>query len=182
MSLGERIKIIRKSNSLSQKIFAEKIGVKQSTLSCYENGISLPSIDVLIRIAFVFDVSIDWLCELTNNVNDTASISSFGDIFRFLFRLDTLDGLRYEIDIENLFSSEDTQPGEDICASVKFYGNDSQHPDNAMLCSLLRQFSAERSAFEGAPSLKKAYAVWKAFLLEDLDQYALTGKRDSDAC
>ena len=44
-----------------QTVFAEKTGISQSTISCYYTRGSLPSATQLIKIADVFDVSIDYL-------------------------------------------------------------------------------------------------------------------------
>ncbi len=44
-----------------QTVFAEKTGISQSTISCYFTRGSLPSATQLIKIADVFDVSVDYL-------------------------------------------------------------------------------------------------------------------------
>lgn len=58
MDIKNRIKSIR--GSLSQKDFAEKIGVHITTVQGYESG-NLPKGDILQRIHEVFNASIDWL-------------------------------------------------------------------------------------------------------------------------
>lgn len=59
---GQRIKQLRTELGLSQREFANKIGVTASALSSYEKGIKNPSINVAICIAEAFDISLDWLC------------------------------------------------------------------------------------------------------------------------
>lgn len=59
---GERLKQLRTSLNMSQRDFAEKIGVTASALSTYEKGQKNPSILVAINIAAAFNVSLDWLC------------------------------------------------------------------------------------------------------------------------
>ena len=61
MSLGTRIKLLRKEINLSQDNFAKKIGVHGRQLSRYEVGSSKPSLDILIKIARFCEVSIDYL-------------------------------------------------------------------------------------------------------------------------
>ena len=57
--LNIRIKDIRISNKITQQQLADKINVNRTTLSSYESGRRIPSIDVLWKIADVFDISID---------------------------------------------------------------------------------------------------------------------------
>jgi transcriptional regulator with XRE-family HTH domain len=61
MSLAKKIVDLRKERNLTQKELAKSIGVHFSHISRYERGISLPSIDVVKKIAQVFSVSTDYL-------------------------------------------------------------------------------------------------------------------------
>jgi transcriptional regulator with XRE-family HTH domain len=61
MSLAKKIADLRKERNLTQKELAKSIGVHFSHMSRYERGISLPSIDVVKKIAQVFSVSTDYL-------------------------------------------------------------------------------------------------------------------------
>ena len=61
---GQRIKQLRQELGLSQRDFAEKIGVTASALSAYEKGLKNPSVNVAINISSEFKVSLDWLCGL----------------------------------------------------------------------------------------------------------------------
>jgi DNA-binding XRE family transcriptional regulator len=51
--LGKKIKLSRVELDLNQTELAEKIDAKQKSISRYENGISLPSIETLVKIAKV---------------------------------------------------------------------------------------------------------------------------------
>ena len=61
MPLGERIKELRKEAGWSQGELAEKVATDARQVSRYENGRITPSLDVLVRIAEVLNVSIDHL-------------------------------------------------------------------------------------------------------------------------
>lgn len=61
MIVGSRIKELRKSRRITQAEFAERLGVTKSAVSSYENGSRLPSYDILIKIARIFNVSTDHL-------------------------------------------------------------------------------------------------------------------------
>jgi transcriptional regulator with XRE-family HTH domain len=58
MSIGEKIKRLRKEKNFTQPELAEAMGIEQSYLSKLENDKSLPSNDVLNRILDVFDLEV----------------------------------------------------------------------------------------------------------------------------
>jgi transcriptional regulator with XRE-family HTH domain len=61
MALGERIRHLRKEVGWSQAELGEKVGTDAGRISRYEGGRITPSIDALMRIAEVFNVSADHL-------------------------------------------------------------------------------------------------------------------------
>lgn len=60
--INERIKMLRTSNGLTQKQLADAINVSEVSLQRFEYGSSRPSLDTLIALADLFDVSLDYLC------------------------------------------------------------------------------------------------------------------------
>lgn len=63
---AKRLKELRKWENMSQSRLAELIGVAQSNVSDWENDVSRPEYDNLIKIAKIFDVSTDYLLGLEN--------------------------------------------------------------------------------------------------------------------
>ena len=61
MKLGENIKFYRKELGLTQQSLAEKLNGNKSLISNYENGYSTPDIWVLIKLADIFNISLDEL-------------------------------------------------------------------------------------------------------------------------
>lgn len=59
--MNERIKQVRKVCGLKQAEFAERIGVKASTVTSYETGLRVPSDTVIFSICREFGVSETWL-------------------------------------------------------------------------------------------------------------------------
>ena len=51
--LGKKIKVARVELDLNQSQLAEKISAKQKSISRYENGLSVPTIETLVKIAKV---------------------------------------------------------------------------------------------------------------------------------
>lgn len=56
-----RIRELRLENNLTQKELAEKISSTSKNIWAYENQISIPPLDVLIKLADFFNCSIDYL-------------------------------------------------------------------------------------------------------------------------
>lgn len=59
--MKDRIKKVRKDNNLTQKDFAERIGIKQNTVASYEMGRIGISDSVIISICREFNVREEWL-------------------------------------------------------------------------------------------------------------------------
>ncbi len=97
-SISEKIKELRTDLKMNQKNFSAAIGIRQSTLSSYENGVVTPSNDVLLTIAQKFHVSLDWLFGLSEN---KVQISTLSDILWVLLQMNESNELRYELDINN---------------------------------------------------------------------------------
>ena len=61
MIFSERLKTLRKEKKLTQKELAEQIGISQKSYSHWETGKNEPSLENLIKLADLLEVSIDWL-------------------------------------------------------------------------------------------------------------------------
>lgn len=61
MSIGKRIRDLRKELELTQNQFGAKLGIHGRQLARYEEGINTPSIDILMKIADFCEVSLDYL-------------------------------------------------------------------------------------------------------------------------
>ena len=61
MVIGQRIKIARKNQGLTQKELAERAGTATGTIQQYELGKRQPRMDLLQKIASVLGVSMDYL-------------------------------------------------------------------------------------------------------------------------
>lgn len=57
----DRLRQERESNHLTQRDMAERIGITQPSYIRYENGKSEPTLENLVHIAEILDVSIDYL-------------------------------------------------------------------------------------------------------------------------
>lgn len=62
--LGQRIKYLRKQSSFTQAQLTKKLNKSKSAICRYESGEKEPSLDTLIDIATLFNVSLDYLVGL----------------------------------------------------------------------------------------------------------------------
>lgn len=58
MNVGENFKNIRKQCGLSQQEVADKLQIKQSSVSDWENDVSRPDYEKLIALAELYDVTL----------------------------------------------------------------------------------------------------------------------------
>ena len=68
MILGYRLRELRKENRMSQEDLGKLLGVTKVSVSGYENGTRVPSLDILQGILDVFGVSADFLLGRELNV------------------------------------------------------------------------------------------------------------------
>lgn len=61
MTISDRIRKLRQEKHWPQAELGEQLGVHQKQVSAYERGANLPSTEVLIKLAEVFDVTVDYL-------------------------------------------------------------------------------------------------------------------------
>jgi len=61
--LGKKIRIARIELDMNQTDLASKIGAKQKSISRYETGLSMPSIETLVKIAKALKKSTSYFLE-----------------------------------------------------------------------------------------------------------------------
>lgn len=64
---GERIRALRESMNYSQMKFAQIFDLGQSSVVRYEKGEASPPLELLVRIADYYDVSLDYIFGRTDN-------------------------------------------------------------------------------------------------------------------
>lgn len=68
--IAEMLKTHRQINKYTQKEVAEHIGVNAETYATYERGRNEPPAEILVRLAFLYDVPIDYLVQRDNLYKD----------------------------------------------------------------------------------------------------------------
>ena len=59
--IGNTLADLRKNTGMTQKEFSKILGVSESSIAHYEQGITIPSADMLLKYADYFNVNIDYL-------------------------------------------------------------------------------------------------------------------------
>ncbi len=90
MTIGKRIKNIRKLNRITQEKLAELLGVSRVTISSWENDENAPTVDNIIYLSEIFRVPTDYLLKGTteSDAEEPKKVSAPGqdDIFLSLFQ------------------------------------------------------------------------------------------------
>lgn len=82
MTFGNILKKIRQENNMTQDELAKKIDTSRSNIANYENGKNMPSIDILEKIASLFNCTTDYLLGKTD-------IRNIEEDFRFAYHKET---------------------------------------------------------------------------------------------
>lgn len=76
MNFGDKLKMLRTGQNLTQQQLATRLGVQKSVVSYHESGERTPSTDVLIKLARVFHTTIDYLLDVKRErVIDVSGLS-----------------------------------------------------------------------------------------------------------
>ena len=95
--LAKQIKILRLNAGMSQSQLAEKLNVSPSAVGMYEQGRRVPSVDLLILLAGLFGVSLDYLIigtEVRSSITNesTCQHSAYCPLCNIMFSFDNDTG------------------------------------------------------------------------------------------
>lgn len=74
MSFAERLQELREDKGISRKDLAASLNITVSALGMYEQGRREPNMEMLIRLADYFNVSLDFLVGRSFNEDETRKI------------------------------------------------------------------------------------------------------------
>jgi transcriptional regulator with XRE-family HTH domain len=94
-ALSERLKTSRENRNLKQNKIADMLDIHNSTLAKYESGDREPDTDTLIRLAELYEVSLEWLIAGKSSQLPNSSRSETKPI-NFL----SVNGMKYDISKE----------------------------------------------------------------------------------
>jgi transcriptional regulator with XRE-family HTH domain len=90
-ALSERLKTSRENKNFKQNKIAELLDIHNSTLAKYESGDREPDSNTLIRLADLYEVSLEWLITgKSSKLTNTYTVDPTRDFL-------TLEGVKYEL-------------------------------------------------------------------------------------
>lgn len=123
-NFSTRIKELRTSKQLTQKELAETLNISTVSISSYETGTKTPSLDMVKNIAQKCNVSIDWLCGLSDNMTLDNHITTYRELFKlFITAFDT----RYQIDAAASGLIIDTINTDEMSVSITLHEDPNFH-------------------------------------------------------
>ena len=75
--VADKIKFLREGKKLTQTELAKALGITRSSVNAWEMGISIPSTQYIVELAYIFNVSTDYLLGVKNT--STISVSGLMD-------------------------------------------------------------------------------------------------------
>lgn len=81
MTIGNKIKMLRTTNQLSQESLAGLLDVSRQSVSKWEHGISIPSTEKLMRLAEIFKITVEDL------MNDDLQIRKYYNTYQYFSRI-----------------------------------------------------------------------------------------------
>ena len=106
MEIKDRIRMIMEREKVPPRVFAETIGVQQSTLSHILNDRNKPSLEVVMKVHQTYNyVNLEWLLygkgEMIASAEDASAVSSSGDYQPSLFDENPVNPSKETINPEN---------------------------------------------------------------------------------
>jgi transcriptional regulator with XRE-family HTH domain len=68
-SFSERLKALRQEKNVTQRAIANHLNITDTAYGFYEQGKNYPNMDILIKLADYFEVSLDYLVGRSQNKN-----------------------------------------------------------------------------------------------------------------
>lgn len=160
-AIGQRIKLLRKRRGLNQKELAGTLGKSLRTVQKYETGEIEVSIAVVNQLADILESTPTYILGYEAN---TAPIRSLADIMGFLFQLEQVAGISFDIDVKKPPRSKEWK-----CA-ISFNGK-AFADFNTDLCLFLEDWESQRDDIRAYQSTQAAYQKWQE---QTLAYYAAT--------
>ena len=133
-AIGQRIKVLRKKKKLNQQELADLLGKSLRTVQKYETGEIEVSIAIINQLANLLDSTPTFILGYETN---TEPFRNLADVMSFLFQLEKVSGMKFDIDVKKPPRSRDWT------CSLTFNGKASAE-FNADLCLFLEDWQNQR--------------------------------------
>ena len=150
-AIGQRIKQLRKRKGLNQTQLAQMLNKSLRTVQKYETGEIEVSIAVVNQIADLLDTTSTYILGYESS---NTQIRTLADVMDFLFKLETVEGIDFKIDVQKPPRSKQWE------CCISFDGK-SEAEFNADMCLFLEHWEQERAELRAYNSTQAAYKKWK---------------------
>ncbi len=160
-----RLKELRMQTRKTQKEFADMVESTAATISAYENATKNPSLEIVMNIAEKCNISINWLCGLSDEKNLKPEITSYKDIalrILELLSLDLFDG-RFEL---KLLSEDDAFPIQEYVQAIKL-------PNYPELLRFFETYKDLNKLYEDGKIKQHVIDTWLDGALEELSAISI---------
>lgn len=160
--ISSRIKELRTSLGMTQTTFAESIGTSQNALSGYENSDRIPSYDILISIATKYNVSLDWLCGLSDKSPSASVVSTYSDVIALLTAIADNSTLNLEIAYDAPSDFDGFYENAPLLGSIRF--------DDSKITAFLHEWQDMLRLLKNGTIKESLYKLWLKDQLEKYDE------------
>lgn len=84
-TFGNRLAKLRKEHNLTQEDLAKKLNISAQAISKWENDLTAPDIDTLIKLSDIFNISLDEL--LKNEKSNSVIVNEKKDINKMMLKI-----------------------------------------------------------------------------------------------
>lgn len=161
-AIGRRIRVLRKRKGYNQQELAAIIGKSLRTVQKYESGEIEVSIAIVNQLAEVLESTPTYILGYETN---TAQVKSLADVMNFLFQIEQVSGIKFDIDVKKPPRSKEWQ-----CA-ITFDGKAADADFNTDMCLFLEQWEEQRDELRTFAATQESYRKWKD---QTLAYYAAT--------
>lgn len=151
-AIGQRIKTMRKRKGLNQTELADLLGKSLRTVQKYETGEIEVSIGVVNTIAKLLDTTPTFILGYEAN---TAPIRCLADIMNFLFELNKVSSLKFDVDVQKPPRSKDWT------CSIRFNGKAMDAEHNTDMCLFLEEWQDMREDMQSYGCTPAALSRWQ---------------------
>ena len=171
--LAKRLKELRERLNINQSDFADSLGLRKQTYAAYEKTINKPPIDILIKIAEKYNISIDWLCGFTNEETGISALNTYSDVLHLIFELSSVDGL--EID-SGFCMAEDCPYGPQI--NNQYENFMMLYFDDTVINDALKDWKKMLDLLKEGLIDQEVFDLWKEKMLNKYNSYYSTANRN----
>ncbi len=90
---AERVKVLRKKLGLNQTELAEQLGISQTAYSKYERGLSEPTLETLLKLTEIGQVTLDWFLRGKEDSITKEDYPSMGEWYTIVDHIMNIDAV-----------------------------------------------------------------------------------------